>query len=227
MSLDSSLLRQLVAQQNLILQELEYIRQNTRALVTGEAIDAGWDIKQYGTNLNVNLPGRPNNILNPGDSVTIISEKDTVGQFIVATLVTDNPFVSSNLETKSQLNTWNTTITLNPFIIDQAGLDFVNDRTPFNTRYDKTNNAFASVWYPSLMLGYHNGIKLTIDNPSQTLDTGANNTPATIQEVIIVRLVYSKNQKLFLPSATTAQIPPNLPSSLNSLDQARQLHDMR
>jgi len=210
LSATESLLREIVRQNNIVLQELEFIRANTRAEITGEAADAGWDIKNYGTNFGTNLPGRPNNILNPGDEVTVIAGTDDVGQVIVASLACDNPFVTSNFQTKSPLNTWNDAISLCPFVLDQAGLNSVNDRVPFNTRYDTLVNAYGSAWFPNLKLGYHNGIILTISNPTTNLATGAANTAATINELLIVRVLYNAAQTLVEPSNTSAQMPKSI-----------------
>lgn len=216
----SSFEERLLNQGELVLQELEYIRQNTRGSLTGEGQDAGWDIQEYGTLFSGNLPGRPDNTISPGDQVTIISEEDTKGQFAVATLVTDNPYLNVIIQLKSPTNTWNRSVSLNPFTLWQANVNFYNDRVPFYSRYDKANMVFGALWMPSLKLGFHHGVKLLVQNPTTNPETTLANTTATVIEVVVVRTLYSETQNI-VGSVVSKLVPPIVMSALQKIHRLK------
>jgi hypothetical protein len=184
----------LIETQHAILQELEFIRQNTRAAVLGEAADAGWSIMQYGLNFSNTLPGFPTSSLPPGGIVNTINEETSKGQFIFVSLVSNNPYVSLGLETRAPNNSWNTTIQLSPYILYQANLNQTNDRLPFLARYDTLSGVYAVEWLPGFGLGFHHGVKGVLTNPATNPATNTANTAATIFELIIIRKLYTQAQ---------------------------------
>ncbi len=225
MTTTDDLLRQLVAQQSLILSELEYVRENTRGILTGGAPDSGWNIFQAGQDLTGSLPGLSNSNLIPCGSISILNDEDTVGQFMLVTLVTDNPYVTLSLNMRTPENTWNDKLALSPYILNLAGLDFYNDRVPFLTKYDTNNNIYAVAWMPNLQLGYHHGVIGKLTNVLSNPVTGAANNTATISEILVIRLEYTGAQNTLTDAAINAvsRGTNTVEKLLNSLKQIQSL----
>jgi hypothetical protein len=185
-SLLMRLLNETKAQNLAILQELEFVRQNTRGLITGSVKDAGWSIIQF---IGQNLPGRPNNVLGPGESVTLISDDELTGRLATLEIWSSNPYLTGTVELKTETNTWNTVI-LSPYLGNALGSTQSNALIPWVSRYDTLNSIFVVQWAPLEPLGYHNGIHVTLTNPAQTPLGTANTSPAVIPYLSLIRVVF-------------------------------------
>lgn len=176
-----------------VIQQLADIQVSTRATDTGSLPGAGWYVDEYSTN----LPNQPNNLVQVGQTITVVDEPDQRGELYSAGVILDNPYVTFSVVvtapdgTKQQAD-------FSPWFFQECNHTSPNNKTPYLTRYDTTNNIYAMEWGPSPGVPY-NAVKVYFQNPpvipvlssAGIIASSTPNTTAHIMFLGIVRRVFS------------------------------------
>lgn len=218
-STTDQLLGQIISLQKATLTELEFIRMNTRATVSGLSSDENWSVSQF----LQSLPGKSNMQVIPGETVNILSEEDSVGTLVAVSLTADSPYLSATVEVKSPSNTWLTIRWDSYDSFNYLGLTTPNPVSPYVSKWDQTNNIFTSIWTPDPgLFGFHNGIRASIENPQLNPTNHVPLETCNVIELLIIRKIF-KGSQASQASQPLGSLSIEHLTRLSSLQQAHNL----
>ncbi len=147
---------------------------------------------EYGTLpwANPRLPGQPSTILEPAQSVTILSDETSIADFGFLIIVADNPFLRVTLKMGSSASSQSTfNLVWDIYDLWLKGFVNSNDYTPYLTRYDTGANYYVMMFNPNPPKR-HDKITLNVENLETNYALGQANTLAKIYDLQVARTIF-------------------------------------